>query len=153
MYMYLNIAAPWGWIWKAAETCRSAIVIQTLAQLVGYKHDLFWWAPATVQIVICKHSGNNLRKSPRGSRKKLNTESCRSPKGRRGTAYFSPHRHMLCPCRAVPWPWERILWRHGRDQLWMHESNTVALCNSNGNDTIQIFSDTAWPGHGTACAN
>jgi hypothetical protein len=33
------------------------------------------------------------------------------------------------------------------------ESNTAALCKSNGKDTIQTLSGTAWQGNGMVCVN
>jgi hypothetical protein len=38
--------------------------------------------------------------------------------------------------------------RHG-----ICESNMAALCKSNGKDTIQTFSGTAWQGNGMVCVN
>jgi hypothetical protein len=35
----------------------------------------------------------------------------------------------------------------------MCESNTAALCKSNGKDTIQTLSGTAWQGNGMVCVN
>jgi hypothetical protein len=76
-------------------------------------------------------SDKNLRGIPRGSRKKMNAG--RSPTCRRWTAY--DNSHTPCPCRAVLWPGEvafRTAWSwHG-----MCESNTVALCKSNGKDNL-----------------
>ena len=44
---------------------------------------------------------------------------------------------MPRPCHAVPWPWEE--W-HGQSMAWARhgkcESATVALCKSNGKDTL-----------------
>jgi hypothetical protein len=83
-------------------------------------------------------SDNNLRGTPRGSRKKPNAG--RSPICRLWTA--DANSHMPCPCRAVPWPSEvafRTAWScHGTGASWAHygmcESNTAALCKSNGKD-------------------
>jgi hypothetical protein len=81
-----------------------------------------------------------LHESPCGSWKKLNAG--RSPTCRLWTANANSHM----PCHAMPMPMPcRVLGkllseRHGRcmAQTWhdMCESNTAALCKSNGKDTI-----------------
>src|SRR5215510_13882169 len=47
--------------------------------------------------------------------------------------------------------------RHGRGTTWerngMCESNTAALCKSNGKVTILTLSRTAWQGNGMVCVN
>jgi hypothetical protein len=95
-------------------------------------------------------SGNNLRRTPRCSRKKPNAG--RSPTCRLWTADANSH----IPCRPVPWPWE-VAFRtarswHGigtaRARHGMCESDTAALCKSNGKDTIWTLSGTAWERHG-----
>jgi len=58
--------------------------------------------------------------------------------------------------RAVMWRWEE---RHGRSMAWARhdkcESDTSALCKSNGKDTFWTLNGTAWALHehvmGTAC--
>jgi hypothetical protein len=76
------------------------------------------------------------------------------------------HHDMLWPCRssqghstarpsldgrAVMWPWEE---RHGRSMAWecygKCESDTAALCKSNGKDTFLTLSGTAWQWNGMA---
>jgi hypothetical protein len=53
---------------------------------------------------------------------------------------------VLCPCRAVPVLEKILSWRHGRSTEGSRPctcaSNTVSLCDSKGNDTAYIFSDT-----------
>jgi hypothetical protein len=43
--------------------------------------------------------------------------------------------------------------RHAQARHGMRESNTAALCKSNGKDTIQTLSGTAWQGNGMVCVN
>jgi hypothetical protein len=67
---------------------------------------------------------------------------------------FSGRPMIIHTCRAVPWHWEvafRTAWSwHGMGATWaqhgMCESNKAALCKSNGKDTIQTLSRTAWYG-------
>jgi len=46
-------------------------------------------------------------------------------------------QHGRLDGRAVPWPWEE---RHGQSMAWARhgkcESDTPALCKSNGKDTL-----------------
>jgi hypothetical protein len=102
-------------------------------------------------------SANNLRGTPRGSRKNPNVG--KSPTCRLWTA--DANSHKPCPCRAVPWPWKVFSERHVRGMVgrgmgaerggmgaerggigtvWtrhgMRESNTGALCKSNGKGAI-----------------
>ena len=57
------------------------------------------------------------------------------------------------PCCAVLWPGEE---RHGRSMAWAWhgkcESDTAALCKSNGKDTFWTLSGTAWQGNGMDAA-
>jgi hypothetical protein len=68
---------------------------------------------------------------------------------------------MLRSCPAVPWPWEfafrTALSEYGMVAAWtwhsMRESNTVALCKSNGKTQYKPFAarngrGTAWARHG-----
>jgi hypothetical protein len=55
------------------------------------------------------------------------------------------HAHAAL-CRGLEKPlteWHGRGRRHG-----MRESNTAALCKSNGKDTIYTLSETAWARHG-----
>ena len=55
--------------------------------------------------------------------------------------------------RAVLWPWEE---RRGHSMAWAWhgkcESDTAALCESNGKDTFWTLSGTAWQGNGIGAA-
>ena len=46
--------------------------------------------------------------------------------------------------KAVLWPWEE---RHGQG-ISKYESDTAALCKSNGKDTFSTLSGTAWQRYG-----
>ena len=72
-------------------------------------------------------SGNNLRGTPRGSRKK--PKAVRQPTGRLLTAVL---------CRGLENNSMVRAW-HGKC-----ESDTAALCKSNRKDTFQALSSTAW---------
>jgi hypothetical protein len=81
-------------------------------------------------------SDKNLRGTPRGSRKKPNAG--RSPTYRFWTADANLHMPRPCHvyaalCRGLE---KSLSERHGRDMAWarhgMCESNTAALCKSNG---------------------
>jgi hypothetical protein len=74
----------------------------------------------------------------------------------KATAQHSTARPSL-DGRAVLWPREE---RHGRSMAWhgmaWHgncESDTAALCKSNGKDTFSTLSGTAWHGNGILCVN
>jgi hypothetical protein len=100
-----------------------------------------------VNITYRRGGDNNLRGTPRGSRKKPNAG--RSPTCRLWMANVNSHM----PCHAAPMPRGAVAltsrfkngmvvaW-HGRGMgaAWarrgMCESNTAALCKSNGKDTI-----------------
>jgi hypothetical protein len=79
-------------------------------------------------------SDNKLRGTPRGSRKQPNAG--RSPTCRLWTADANshmPYSAHAALCRGL----EKLLSeRHGRARHGMCESNTAALCKSNGKDTI-----------------
>jgi hypothetical protein len=77
-------------------------------------------------------SDNNLRGTPHGSRKKLNA-------GRllwmaNANSHMPCHAHAAL-CRGLK---ELLSEQHGCGMAWhgMYESNTAALCKSNGKDTI-----------------
>jgi hypothetical protein len=80
------------------------------------------------------------------------------PQCRLWTVDVNPH--MPCACRthaALCRGLEKSLSeRHGhgmaRAQHVMRESNTAVLCKSNGKDTIQTLSGTAWQGNGVGAA-
>jgi hypothetical protein len=139
---------------KSHITCRApAVLLPCRAALI---HTCHAEPPAILR--QCRV----LRESPRGIRKyptarlllvanflELPVVAGRS-RTRAGRPYAVSGRPMLIhtcrampipfPCRAVPWPWEVALELHGRGTAWerheMCESNTVALCKSNGEDTI-----------------
>ena len=62
---------------------------------------------------------------------------------------------MPRPCHALAMPFFSRP-RHGQSMPWERhgkcESDTAALCKSNGIDTFQTFSGTAWQGNGMGAA-
>ena len=87
-------------------------------------------------------SDNNLRGTPRGSRKNPN-------------AGGSPQTVSRRPCCAVAL--RKTAWsEHGMGAAWAWHgkcgSDTAALCKSNGKDTFWTLSGTAWQGNGMGMA-
>jgi hypothetical protein len=98
-------------------------------------------------------ASDNLRGTPCGSRNVPNVG--RSPTCRLWTADTNSHMPYQGHATLKPWFWEvafRTAWsRHCTGAVWarhgMCESNTASLCKSNGKDTNQTLSGTAWQGN------
>ena len=69
-----------------------------------------------------------------------------------GSVWFTLAMPRPCHALTIPWPWEE---RHGQSMARARhgkcESDTAALCKSNGKDTFWTLSGTAWQGNGMLC--
>jgi len=143
----------------AAEVCASAgvmmdkpcseVVRRVLATHSIRQFPLRFPSRASPCCITFQLVSNNLRVTPRGSRKKPN--AVRSPTCRLSTS--DVNSHMPCCVHAVLCRGLSLSERHGRSTAWAWHGmawqllNTAALCKSNGKDTVAILGGTAWTQH------
>ena len=153
--MSSNVVTSWGWQRKVVETCRLAFVIQIFVHLVGnklvYKRNQFSQMSAAINLWLISTIITTLVK-------------VRVVAGRSRTLLVAhrPSQDLgisIHTCSAVLRSWCVVALRnriHGCTvgaQLCMCASDTVSLCDSNGNDTVLIFNDTIRSGSNLICVN